>query len=176
MQSFHALAVCLPLYVFSLLSLYFHVPFILTPFPHSFLYIYNIITLSQSAGLSSSASLVCASALTLDQILQTNLPSVLDSRILLSSCNISSESIHSQNVLGEVCAEAERYIGMESGGMDQAICMMASEGEAKRIEFNPLRAFSVRLPVGYQFVIANSLVEATKHATASSCYNARSPS
>ncbi len=55
--------------------------------------------------------------------------------------------------------------------MDQAIELLAHQGAAKLIEFNPLRTFDVFLPDGAVFVIANSLAESNK--AAGSDYNAR---
>jgi len=40
--------------------------------------------------------------------------------------------------------------------------MLAKKGMAKLIEFNPLTATDVQLPVGATFVIANSLVSSKK--------------
>jgi galactokinase len=36
-------------------------------------------------------------------------------------------------------AKCEKYVGTESGGMDQAISIMGQTGVAKMIEFNPVR-------------------------------------
>lgn len=47
-------------------------------------------------------------------------------------------------------AKCEKYVGTESGGMDQAISIMGQNGVAKMIEFNPVRppppSRSLRLP------------------------------
>ena len=55
--------------------------------------------------------------------------------------------------------------------MDQAIEILALQGTAKLIEFNPLRTFDVRLPEGGSFVISNSLAEKNKAEGAD--YNTR---
>ena len=49
-------------------------------------------------------------------------------------------------------------------GMDQATELLAEEGCAQLIEFNPLQTTRVELPKGAQFVILNSLAEANKAA------------
>ena len=36
-------------------------------------------------------------------------------------------------------AECEKYVGTQSGGMDQAISIMGQAGVAKLISFNPVR-------------------------------------
>ena len=48
--------------------------------------------------------------------------------------------------------------------MDQATELLAEEGCAQLIEFNPLQTTRVELPKGAQFVILNSLAEANKAA------------
>ena len=58
--------------------------------------------------------------------------------------------------------------------MDQAIELLAKEGTAKLIEFNPLHATDVTLPKGATFVIANSLAQVNKaDSSGGSKYNVR---
>ena len=40
--------------------------------------------------------------------------------------------------VAEFSAHAEQYVGVTSGGMDQAISMMGMPGLAKLVEFNPV--------------------------------------
>ena len=78
-----------------------------------------------------------------------------------------------QRELASLCAKCERYMGMQSGGMDQAISILGKKGIAKLIEFNPLETYDIALPKNACFVISNSLVESNKYITASSGYNMR---
>lgn len=74
--------------------------------------------------------------------------------------------------LASLCAKCERYIGVQGGGMDQAICLLAEENCAKLIEFEPkLSASTIKLPLEAVFVVANSCVEINKGNT--SYYNIR---
>ena len=59
------------------------------------------------------------------------------------------------------------------GGMDQAISCLGVRGQARHIEFNPLRTHSVQLPEGGVFVISNSYYQAPKAVTAAKGYNLR---
>ncbi|XP_057656355.1 N-acetylgalactosamine kinase isoform X1 [Diorhabda carinulata] len=99
----------------------------------------------QSAGLSSSSALVSAAA--------------------LATAHSHKLSI-SKEKMANLCADCERYIGTQGGGMDQAIAFLANEGCAKHIEFNPLRSTDVTLPGRATFVIAHSLISMNKAATA----------
>lgn len=40
--------------------------------------------------------------------------------------------------VAQLSATCEHYVGTQSGGMDQAISIMAKPGYAKLIEFNPV--------------------------------------
>lgn len=74
--------------------------------------------------------------------------------------------------LASLCAKCERYIGVQGGGMDQAICLLAEQNCAKLIEFEPkLTATTIKLPLEAVFVVANSCVEINKGNT--SYYNIR---
>ena len=102
--------------------------------------------------MSSSSALVCASALTTVKVHGID---VTNSRI------------------ADLSQRSERFVGTESGGMDQAISMLGESGFAKRIDFNPLNATSVALPTGVSWIVTNSLVESHKAVTAFTRYNLR---
>jgi N-acetylgalactosamine kinase len=104
------------------------------------------------AGLSSSSALVVGSALAL---------------LAVNGRNMAPAA------LAELTAAAERYVGTQSGGMDQTVCLLAEPGHALRIDFDPLRAHPVPIPPGYAFVVCNSLVEAQKSGAARAAYNGR---
>jgi galactokinase len=105
-----------------------------------------------AAGLSSSSAMVVASALA-----------------LLRANEIEIERTELMSLL----AEAERYIGTQSGGMDQAISLGGRKGEAVMIEFDPPRLTNVPVPCDWRFVIANTLVRAEKSGAAQIGYNER---
>ncbi|MDH7515849.1 MAG: hypothetical protein QHI48_08255, partial [Bacteroidota bacterium] len=75
--------------------------------------------------------------------------------------------------LAEALARAERYAGIEGGGMDQAVSLLARDGHALRIDFFPLRARPVPFPAGVHIVVCDSLVEAAKTGGARRAYNTR---
>ena len=105
-----------------------------------------------AAGLSSSAALVVATGL-----------------VFLAANGKTCDPL----ALADLLARAERYVGTEGGGMDQAVSLLGQSGKALRIDFFPLRAKPVNLPEGYGFVISHSLVRATKSAEARAQYNLR---
>ncbi|CAA0824122.1 Galactokinase [Striga hermonthica] len=104
------------------------------------------------SGLSSSAAFVCSSTIAIMAVLGASFP---------------------KKEVAQLTCECERHIGTQSGGMDQAISVMAQSGFAALIDFNPIRAFEVQLPAGGSFVIAHSLAESQKAVTAATNYNNR---
>ncbi|EFJ30960.1 hypothetical protein SELMODRAFT_144964 [Selaginella moellendorffii] len=109
-------------------------------------------TVPMGSGLSSSAALVCSSALS-----------------IMAALDLS----FTKKEVSEFACTCERHVGTQSGGMDQAISIMAQQGVAMLIDFNPIKATSVVLPAGGTFVVANSLTESNKAVTAATNYNNR---
>jgi len=110
-------------------------------------------TLPIAAGLSSSSALVVATALAL-----------LDA----SGREVPREQLMS------LLARGERYVGLQGGGMDQAISLAGRQGHALRIDFRPeLRLTPVPVPPDWRIIVASSLVEAAKSAGAKESYNTR---
>lgn len=104
------------------------------------------------AGLSSSAALVVGSMLA-----------------LLAVAGRHIEPLP----LAQLAAEAERYVGTQTGGMDQAACLLGRAGHALRIDFDPLRVRAVPIPSGVALVVCHSLVDAQKSGAARVAYNQR---
>ncbi|CAA7400148.1 unnamed protein product [Spirodela intermedia] len=111
-------------------------------------------TVPTGSGLSSSAALVCSATIAIMAVFDVN-------------ANISKKEV------AQLTCECERHIGTQSGGMDQAISIMAKSGFAELIDFNPIHASDVQLPAGGTFVIAHSLAESQKAVTAATNYNNR---
>ncbi|RDX87546.1 Galactokinase, partial [Mucuna pruriens] len=109
-------------------------------------------TVLTGSGLSSSTAFVCSSTIAIMAAFGVNFP---------------------KKEIAQLTCECERYIGTQSGGMDQAISVMAKTGCAELIDFNPIRATDVQLPTGGTFVIAHSLAESQKAVTAATNYNKR---
>jgi galactokinase len=105
-----------------------------------------------AAGLSSSSAMVVAAALALLHVNERELPRL---------------------ELAAMCAAGERYVGTNSGGMDQAVCLLGRAGHAIAIEFAPLRAQPIAIPHGWSFVVAHSGVPADKSGAARELYNDR---
>ena len=105
-----------------------------------------------ASGLSSSSALVVAAALALLKANGVEVP-----RLELAS----------------LMARAERFVGLQGGGMDQAACLHGIAGHALRIDFDPLRVTPVAVPEGWRWVVASSLVRAEKSAGAREAYNER---
>jgi N-acetylgalactosamine kinase len=109
-------------------------------------------TIPEAAGLSSSSALVVASALAF---------------LTANNKEVDKEQ------LAELLARAERYVGSEGGGMDQAASLLAESGKALKIDFFPLRTQLVKLPENLSFVVCNSLIRAPKSESIRYAYNRR---
>lgn len=109
-------------------------------------------TIPAASGLSSSSALVVASALA-----------------LLHVNGLRREA----RPLMELLARGERYVGVQGGGMDQAICLGGQRDMAFKIEFEPLRLTAIRVPEAWRFVVASSLVAASKAGNVRAAYNQR---
>ncbi|KAI6182461.1 hypothetical protein M3Y97_00382600 [Aphelenchoides bicaudatus] len=102
------------------------------------------------AGLSSSSALVSASVLA---TLIAYTGKVFDG--------------YTKQQLAEIAIKSERFVGTEGGGMDQAVAVLASDGSALRVDFEPLTSYTVQLP-------SNSLFgEVTANKAANNLYNQR---
>ncbi len=109
-------------------------------------------TIPPAAGLSSSSAIVVASA--------------------LAFLSVNGREIEREKLAG-VLAAGEQYVGTRGGGMDQAVSLFGKEGHAVKIDFNPFAVQPVRIPAGYTFLTAHSLVEAAKTRKAMDRYNTR---
>ena len=117
-----------------------------------------------ASGLSSSSALVVAAALAL---LKANGVAVGQ------GTGPDAPAALSRLELAALMARAERFVGLEGGGMDQAACLHGVAGHALRIEFDPLRVTPVAVPEGWRWVVASSLVRAEKSGGAREAYNER---
>ncbi len=106
----------------------------------------------QAGGLSSSSALVVATALAFCEVNALSLPPL---------------------ELASHCAAAERYVGTQGGGMDQAASILGAPGCALRIDFFPLAVTPVPFPKGYAVLACHSLVRAAKTEEARAKFNRR---
>jgi galactokinase len=116
-------------------------------------------TLPAGSGLSSSSALVVASLL---------------ATLYATNSKLAESTTLSRLV--EIAVASERIIGVNTGGMDQAISFLANRHAASIVHFIPtLRAESIVLgPTSlWGFVVAHSLVVVDKKSTAKSNYNLR---
>ena len=128
-----------------------------------------------AAGLSSSSALVVASALAL---LSANGVAVgagegVGQAARRGRADLGASAVMSRLRLAALMARAERFVGLEGGGMDQAACLHGVGGHALRIEFEPLRVTRVAVPGGWWWVVASSLARAEKSGDAREAYNER---
>ncbi|KAF2069197.1 hypothetical protein CYY_009487 [Polysphondylium violaceum] len=104
------------------------------------------------SGVSSSSALVCVSTLAFTYI---------------------NNLVFTKEELVDLSIKSERFVGIESGGMDQTISYLGEMNVAKLIEFQPLKTYDVTLPKSVSFIICNSLVESNKVITGGIYYNLR---
>lgn len=107
-----------------------------------------------AAGLSSSTSLVVASALAYLDVLGLRLDVDVD-RIELAT----------------LLAEAEHYVGTRGGGMDHAILLLGKRGHACKIDFIPMRVEETPLFDDYVVVACHTMVRAHKTGESMHRYN-----
>ncbi len=111
-------------------------------------------TVPPGAGLSSSSALTVSFSLAYLDVLGLRLDEDVD-RLELAT----------------MLAQAERGVGAEIGGMDQAILLCGQPGCAMKIDFGPLRAEPTPLCDGFSFVVCDSMVKAEKSGAARHRYN-----
>ncbi|KAJ1980392.1 galactokinase [Dimargaris verticillata] len=108
------------------------------------------------AGLSSSSAFVSCAAI---------------ATLMAQSASLD------KRMITEIAIRSERYVGVNSGGMDQACSIMTNPQSASFIEFHPhLKVTPVAFPQitpALTFVMADSLVSADKLVSAPTCYNLR---
>lgn len=105
-----------------------------------------------ASGLSSSAAFTIACALALLTVHKRSLDAL---------------------VFAEVMAHSDHYVGMASGGMDQAASILGRAGACLKIDFFPLRVQPVNLPPDTALVVCHSRVKAAKAGNARDEYNRR---
>lgn len=115
------------------------------------------------SGLSSSSAMVCCASLAAMRVIEMEKEKEKN----------TDEDWKRPSMMAAMAARCERWIGMESGGMDQAISMMAKEGCALHIQFDPLVGHPVKLSDETSVVIVDSGVQSCKYATATTGYNLR---
>lgn len=141
-------------------------------------------TVPLGSGLSSSAALVCASALALLGAAGVEASKKVRMMVgVVKKIKVDDKktkpthpvfSFHTQDV-ATFCAKCEKYVGTESGGMDQAASILGRAGSALRVSFAPTgtTAVPVPLPPSAGFVVAHTLAESKKAETAAYHYNLR---
>jgi len=109
-------------------------------------------TIPMASGLSSSTALVVASAL---------------------AFLVANDRSWEPSQLADLLTRAEKFVGTEGGGMDQAAILLAKADHALRIDFFPLRTRDLKLPEGYEILVTKSMIAAPKTASARQMYNQR---
>ncbi|KEP59847.1 UNVERIFIED_CONTAM: GHMP kinase, N-terminal domain-containing protein [Hammondia hammondi] len=108
--------------------------------------------LPMAAGLSSSSALVTAA--------------------VTGVCTALNVSVTREEI-AELATRAERHVGTAGGGMDQSVIAVSSENSATLVSFSPLHTRPVRLPEGFAFAVAHTLVASPKAVHAAKLFNKR---
>lgn len=106
----------------------------------------------QAAGLSSSSAVVMLAA---------------EAVVRINSLEISRAN------LAQHCGHAEWYVGTRGGYSDHAAIVFGKPNSLLHIRAFPMEMETASLPPGYSFVLANSLIEAKKQASARDAFNSR---
>jgi N-acetylgalactosamine kinase len=146
---------------------------------------------TQGSGLSSSSAFVCAAALAVCAAHGLDPPQAVKKSREMGMKGLFRgvekkvphshprpptplQNFPNQQDVATFAASCEKYVGTESGGMDQAISIMGQAGTAKLVSFQPtVSAADVALPPDAVFVVANSLAVSKKAETADVHYNLR---
>ena len=75
--------------------------------------------------------------------------------------------------LAQHCGHAEWYVGTRGGCSDHAAIVFGKPNSLLHITAFPMEIETACLPPGYSFVLANSLIEAKKQASARDAFNSR---
>jgi len=106
----------------------------------------------QAAGLSSSSAVVM---LTAEAVVRIN-------GLEISPANLAQH-----------CGHAEWYVGTRGGYSDHAAIVFGRPNSLLHITAFPMNMETASLPSGYSFILANSLIEAKKQASARDAFNSR---
>lgn len=135
-----------------------------------------------SSVLSSSSSLPARVQVLVDGTIPPE--SSLSSSAAMTVCSsitileaFKARELINRSEMAEVAIEAERYVGVASGGMDQSASIFGERSSALHITFFPkLNVKTVTLPQTEKkctFVVANSLVVSDKKLMGAEQYNLR---
>ncbi|MHC4120097.1 MAG: galactokinase [Planctomycetota bacterium] len=106
----------------------------------------------RAAGLSSSSAVVMLTA---------------EALVRLNALDVSCDK------LAQHCGHAEWYVGTRGGYSDHAAIVFGKPNTLLHITAFPMKISSATFAPGYSFVLANSLIEAKKQASARNAFNSR---
>jgi len=106
----------------------------------------------RAAGLSSSSAVVMLAA---------------EAVVRINALGIRREN------LAQHCGHAEWYVGTRGGYSDHAAIVFGKPNSLLHITAFPMKIEAAAIPEGYSFVLANTLIEAKKQASARNAFNSR---